>query len=111
MPSSSPTIVVANATASTSIFLEWVPPKPSTHNGIIRSYSVLLVEEDTGVLLTYEARGTDLVVMSLHPYYVYQCRVQAFTVGKGPHSDPVYVTTSEDGNLEFNSSYIYLDRC
>ena len=96
-PSSSPTIITANATSSTSLRLEWTVPENSTHNGVIRSYTVVLEEQETGLLLTYqEAGGTVREVSSLHPYYVYKCQVQAFTVAHGPLSEPVYITTFED---------------
>lgn len=89
--------MTANATNSTSIYLEWIPPEEDTHNGIIRSYSILLEEQDTGLTLTYRAEDMARVITFLHPYYVYKCQIQAFTVSNGPASDPVYITTFEDG--------------
>ena len=37
---------------------------------------------------------------SLHPYYAYICHVSAFTVGYGPYSEGVQITTPEDGERE-----------
>ena len=98
-PSSGPTIVLANATGSTSLYLEWAPPTEESHNGIIRSYSIVLTEEPTGASLTYETEDTSREIESLHPYYRYRCQVHAFTVSRGPPSDPVFIKTLEDGNV------------
>lgn len=97
-PSSSPTIVAGNATSSSSLWLQWTPPESDTHNGLIRAYTVLLEELDTGLLLTYMVAGKTRSISSLHPYYVYKCSVRAFTVANGPPSEPVFITTFEDGN-------------
>ena len=96
-PSSSPALAGGNATGSRSLHLEWSPPPPDTHNGVIRSYTILLLEQDTGLTTRYEATNTSLSIASLHPFYVYQCQVQAFTVRHGPLSEPVFITTWEEG--------------
>lgn len=95
-PSVSPVNVSGNASSSTSLHLEWSAPPPDTHNGVIRSYTILLYEEDTGLTLTYKALNTSKTIASLHPYYVYHCQVQAFTVSNGPPSEPVLITTLPD---------------
>ena len=40
---------------------------------------------------------TSIEITSLHPFYVYEWRVSAFTVGEGPYSSISTVTTPEDG--------------
>ena len=95
----SPVNVSGNASSSTSLHLEWSAPPPDTHNGVIRSYTILLYEEDTGLTLTYKALNTSKTIASLHPYYVYHCQVQAFTVSNGPPSEPVLITTLPDGKM------------
>lgn len=96
-PSSSPTVTAANATSARSLYLEWTLPPPVTHNGVIRSFTIFVHEEDTEMTMTYTTVNTSTTISALHPNYVYQCEVHAFTVGNGPPSDPVYITTFEDG--------------
>ena len=96
-PSSSPTVTTANATGPRSLYLEWGLPPPVTHNGVIRSFTIVLLEVDTGLTISYDAVNTSKSISSLHPYYMYQCEVHAFTVRNGPPSEPVYITTLEDG--------------
>ena len=42
---------------------------------------------------------TSIEITSLHPFYVYEWSVSAFTVGEGPYSSIVTLTTPEDGKL------------
>ena len=42
---------------------------------------------------------TFIEITSLHPFYVYEWTVSAFTVGEGPYSSISTVTTPEDGKL------------
>ena len=44
---------------------------------------------------------TSIEITSLHPFYVYEWTVSAFTVGEGPYSSISTVTTPEDGMLIF----------
>ena len=73
-------------------------PPAVDHNGIIRNYSVIVTEENTGrrILLTSHTSSGQRVD-SLHPYYNYTCVVAAVTVNAGPYSTPVTITTAEAG--------------
>ena len=42
---------------------------------------------------------TSIEITSLHPFYIYEWRVSAFTVGEGPYSSISTVITPEDGKL------------
>lgn len=81
---------------SISIFLTWTPPPEYTHNGEIRSYKVHITD-DAGTVIEFNTSSSSLSVSSLHPYYDYYCRVSAFTIGYGPFTDAIKVTTEEDG--------------
>ena len=85
---------------STAILLEWQHPEPSGRNGLITQYDVMLTELHTGLVLEYTRVGShvDILITSLHPYYVYECTVAARTsVGRGPYSPLINITTDEDG--------------
>ena len=68
-------------------------------NGYIVQYRVTITETETNTVSRSNVTGTSLTVTSLHPYYVYMFSVAAVTVGIGPYSDGVNVTTDEDGKL------------
>ena len=34
---------------------------------------------------------------SLHPYYHYECKVAAYTIGLGPYSESISLLTDEEG--------------
>lgn len=87
---------------SMSILLTWTPPPENTHNGEIRSYKVHIID-DAGTVIEFNSSSTWLSASSLHPYYDYYCRVSAFTVGYGPFTDALNVTTEEDGWLLHNA--------
>ena len=50
---------------------------------------------------------TSIEITSLHPFYVYEWTVSAFTVGEGPYSSISTVTTPEDGKNCWNSDFRY----
>jgi receptor-type tyrosine-protein phosphatase Q len=82
---------------SSSIELEWEPPPPQHQNGEIVSYTLLCSEIDSdGMVTKHISTTTTITITGLHPYYTYNCSVAAVTVGQGPFSDPVSITTLED---------------
>ena len=62
----------------------WSPPSPDSQNGIIRKYTVYVLETETGMVTTLDTTTTSIALSSLHPYYLYQFFVAAVTVGSGP---------------------------
>ena len=91
--------MTAIALDSTSIFLSWFPPPPIHQNGIVREYRITITEVDTGTILEVVSTITSATVLSLHPYYSYNCVVSAYTVGAGPYTEVVSVRTLEEGML------------
>ena len=98
VPSGPPENVQVATISSTSIKLLWDPPIPQDQNGIIQAYNITLTEAETGRLLNFQEEVTlsFLVVNFLHPYYTYQCRISAVTIGPGPAAY-INVTTHQDG--------------
>ena len=75
----------------------WIPPLEEDQNGIVRSYTVNVTELNTGSQFQRIVMGTDILLDQLHPYYVYQVTVAAFTIGNGPFSAPVSNITHPAG--------------
>ena len=99
-PSSPPEKLTSGIVTSTSITLTWQPPPLESQNGIIRSYEIVLVETETATTSAYNTTETTMTISSLHPYYVYECRVAAVTDATGPFSDPLSVQTLQAGRQD-----------
>ena len=99
VPTGAPENVAATTLSSTSVLLTWNPPLPDLQNGIITTYFVNVTELETGMAsqLTV-ADATQLLINTLHPYYVYNFYISAATViGLGPYSPVFPIQTLEDG--------------
>ena len=80
-----------------SIFLSWSPPLARYQNGIIRGYYVYVDLNSTEAELSdansttfeYTTQDQHLLIDSLHPFAVYTCIVAAYTVERGPFSEPL----------------------
>ena len=95
-PASPPTNITGHATDSTTIVLSWSPPPPGDQNGIIRSYNISVIEQDTGREFNRTSVNTEESFHSLHPFYIYSITITATTVAPGPPSSPIMVQTEED---------------
>ena len=86
------------AKTSTSISLSWSPPPYEDTNGDIQYYTLMIVEVDTNTtlppILSYT---TEFTVSNLHPHYIYQCSVAAYTTENGPFSPPVTIQLLQEG--------------
>ncbi len=98
-PSGTPLNLTGTPLGSTSVSLSWSSPPIDLQNGIIRHYEVNLTEMETGTVLTYTTVNTNISVSALHPAYTYLCSVAAVTVAVGPETDPIVITTLEDGRF------------
>lgn len=96
-PSDHPQNIASEVLGPTSFRLSWQPPPPQYHHGEIQVYVVNVTEERTERMFHSMAETTEIVVMDLHPYYLYSCSVAAVTVDTGPHSAVITVRTEEDG--------------
>lgn len=85
-PSAPPQNLDGFAIDHTSISLSWNPPPVHLQNGIITEYRINITERETGLVFQYTTTSTSIVIPSLHPDYIYDCIVAAFTVDLGPYS-------------------------
>lgn len=94
------------AVSSTSIRVTWNPPLAEDQNGLIRSYHINVSVED-GEMMYFETNGltTIYILNSLHPYYLYNIKISAFTVGLGPYTT-VEVRTQPEGQCSSRLKYI-----
>lgn len=85
-PNVAPTNIRGLAIDDSSIRLEWDALPAIQTNGIVTAYVVDVTERQTGIMFSRNSTGTSIVLTSLHPDYVYECRVAAFTIAAGPFS-------------------------
>ena len=85
-PSVAPTNIRGLAIDHSSISLTWDALPDILSNGIVSTYIVNVTERETGYTFERNTTGTSIVLDSLHPDYVYECRVAAFTIAAGPFS-------------------------
>ena len=109
-PDGAPENVTGSATSSTSIRLTWDTPARNLQNGYIVEYRVIVTETNTGMASTSTVTDRSLTLTSLHPYYIYSCSVAAVTVGIGPYSVAINVTTDEDGET-LHCTYVFSLYC
>lgn len=104
-PASAPQSVTGHALDSTSIEVLWRPPPERDQNGIIHGYKIRYQEEaplrrDQPVFVTVNASRRNMAIRPLAKWMPYKISVLAFTAaGDGPSSDPIIVTTEEDGRF------------
>ena len=82
-----------------SISLEWDAPPTLLLNGILSRYVVNVTERETGRTFEVNTTTTSVILGSLHPDYVYECRVAAFTIAPGPFSTIFAVQVLMSGEL------------
>ena len=97
VPSAPPTVDSYYAIDPTTLYLSWTAPPLDKQNGIIRHYSILLTELETGSIFSYTSTNINHTITLLHPYYQYQIEVSAITIGAGPTSTPLVLQMPEDG--------------
>ena len=98
-PTAPPENFTLQVVGSRAVLVSWRQPPIEERNGVIISYTIVLVELPTNTTLIYQREGnhTELIVEELHPYYEYRCSVVAATqVGASPFSDSVTIRTAED---------------
>ena len=98
-PSASPQNLSGFAVDHTSISLSWSPPPVHLQNGNITHYEINITERETGLVFQYTTTNTSIVISSLHPDYIYDCIVAAFTVALGPYSVSMSVRVLMAGEI------------
>lgn len=98
-PTRPPGELAASWINSSAFFLSWNAPPLEHQNGIIRSYTIHITEQNTSMELLLSSPTAERVVESVHPNYDYMCIVAATTIRLGPFSTSILVRTSEDGKF------------
>ena len=89
-----------NNNSSTSIIVEWDPPREEVLYGILRGFRIRYVAMDTSIPVTTELISqTSYTIVSLEEHTNYSIEVTAVTVGEGPYSTPIIVITDQDCKL------------
>ena len=96
-PSAAPQSPTGSALSPSTITLEWDPPSDVNINGEIEYYVVEVEEVYTGRMWTFHAVHVHINIASLHAFYVYECRVAAFTIAQGPFTSYYNVYSGEKG--------------
>ena len=97
VPTSPPQNLSGVPISSTEIILQWIPPILSGQNGIIKSYTIVVLDMQANTTTIFHNSNGIVLIRSLHPFYNYEMSVAADTVGTGPFTTPVVVRTLEDG--------------
>jgi receptor-type tyrosine-protein phosphatase Q len=95
-PSSPPMNKSVSVVDSRTINVSWAAPPFSSQNGIIRYYTISLVEVDTNIVTTHSSSGLQYVISNLHPYYFYNVTVRAVTIAAGPTTEGIVVQLPQD---------------
>ena len=79
------------------------------HNGLLSYYQLRLVDESFNLtVLTINTTNTSYSITTLEEYVRYSCQVAAATdIGLGPFSNPVEITTLQDGESSLNQGVIW----
>jgi len=98
VPSGFPQNLQANAISPTEVMVTWKVPQPVDTNGIIIAYTLLLFSSRNVSNITTSQNFWN--VSGLQPFSTYIFSVAASTsVGIGPFSTNISITTPETGNL------------
>lgn len=99
-PDAAPINVRVAVLTSSSVNVTWSDPPPDKRNGIIREFTISYGLEADNELKYLPVKQHHQIVAELLPFTKYLFAVAARTIiGEGPYSDPVYVTTPQDGKL------------
>ena len=100
VPSAPPQNLIASPISSRELSLTWRPAPLEHQHGLIRYYSVIVIEVTTGSKTVYTTpdNSPNLTIGSLHPYYVYHIGVKAATINLSRFTQEVKVRMPEEGN-------------
>ena len=89
-------VVVINSTA---VEFQWELPLLEHRNGIIQGYKLFIapLNQNEEEIVIASNRRTEYIVNGLTPNTVYTCSILAYTVGDGPRSILLRVTTFHQG--------------
>ena len=99
VPSGPPISLIATPVSPTSFILNWEKPLENERNGDIVGYAINVTNLDTEQLQQISVGLiSNYTFSNLKPFTIYESTISARTsIGLGPYSSSVYVTTLEDG--------------
>ena len=88
-------MVVINSTA---VEFQWELPLLEHRNGIVQGYKLFIVplNQNEEEIVIASNQTTEYIVNGLTPNTVYTCSILAYTVGDGPRSVLLRVTTPDE---------------
>ena len=92
-------------TTTTLIHLNWSSPEPIHVNGIIDHYEIRIEEVYTRRVFSLLTDEESALIGPLHPYYIYTCKIAAYTVGLGPFSQPISVQAGESRKFNISCTF------
>ena len=107
-PDGPPTSFHIAVLSCNSIRAEWGLPLPNNRNGVIRGFKLFVQPSAGGEEQLYNIMGNDttqIMVSNLTGNTEYILSILAYTVGDGPRSIFLTVTTNTEEICEFSSSY------
>ena len=107
-PSGVPSNTSGTSINSTHIYLTWDPPPLNQTHGDIQEYRITITEHETDTVTVYTSYTTQLIAGPLHPYYVYNCSIQAVTVEPGP---PIIIIVRTQESGMYDSMYVCMYVC
>ena len=108
-PTGRPSNTSGVALNSTHIHLMWDPPPLNQTHGDIQEYRITITEYETESVTVYTSNETELVAGPLHPYYTYNCSIQAVTVDPGPPI--IIVVRTQEGRKLIWPFYVHHKSC
>ena len=94
-------ITEASIVNSRTVLMQWSPPPPEDHNGVITKYTVNITSQNTASYQQINVTGTSAVITNLVASFTYYLSVSAHTVDTGPYSSYVVITLPQDGKLVY----------
>ena len=82
-----------------TVLMQWSPPPPEDHNGVITKYIVNITSQNTASYQQVNVTGTSAVITDLVASFTYYLSVSAHTVDTGPYSSYVVITLPQDGKI------------
>jgi len=103
VPGEPPRNVRGQNDSSTSILVEWEPPRQEVWYGILRGFRIRYVaainEHASVTTELISEQETSYTISNLEEFTNYSIEVTAVTVGEGPYSTPIIVITDQDCKL------------
>ena len=102
VPGEPPRNVRGQSDSSTSILMEWDPPRQEVLYGILRGFRIRYfatknTKNMSNTIELFSEQHSSYVIQNLKEFINYSIEVTAVTVGEGPYSTPIIVTTDQDG--------------